>query len=101
MNNKNLPFEPTFNRVLLKRDDLFEEVKRKSGLIIPESASKNAAPSTGIVLSCGQTCDDPIKELVGKRVMFSRFAGDWLKFPNIEEEYYICADQDILGVCNY
>ena len=90
------PIRPIFNRVLLKRD--LAEEKSKGGIILSAKFDvKHSAPSFGEVLEVGGTCDDPVKELKGKRVMFSRFAGDWLKFPNIEEEYFICSDEDILG----
>lgn len=86
------PLRPIFNRVLLKREQAF----KNSTIIIPEMASKSNAPSIGIVLDVGSTCDDPVKELINKKVMFSRFAGDWLKIPGVEEEYFLCSDEDIL-----
>jgi co-chaperonin GroES (HSP10) len=90
---KKYPIRPIFNRVLLKREQAFT----KSTIIVPEGAAKSNAPSIGIVLDLGSTCDDPVKELLGKKVMFSRFAGDWIKIPNVEEEYFLCSDEDILG----
>lgn len=92
----NYPLKPFFNRVLLKRE--LAEEKTKSGLIInTETTIKKNAPSIGIVLDVGETCDDPIKNLIGKRVLFSRFAGDWITLPGVKEEYFICSDEDILG----
>ncbi len=88
------PLRPIFNRVLLKREI---EKQTKGGIIIPDKHAKAAASTTGIVLDVGATCDDPVKELKGKKVMFSRFAGDWLKFEGVEDEYYLCSDEDILG----
>lgn len=90
------PLRPIFNRVLLKRD--LAEEKSKGGIILSTKFdTKHNAPTFAEVLEVGETCDDPVKELKGKKVMFSRFAGDWLKFPGIEEEYYLCSDEDILG----
>ncbi len=94
------PIKPMFNRVLIQRDGA--EVKSTGGIILnPIADQKKNAPSTGTILDIGESCDDPIKLLKGKRVMFARFAGDWLKFPNIEEEYFICSDEDILGEIFY
>jgi co-chaperonin GroES (HSP10) len=97
----NLPFKPFFNRVLLKRE--MADEKSKGGIIVHLNAdhTKRNAPCVATVLDVGATCDDPIKDLIGKRIMFSRFAGDWLKIPNSEEEYYICSDEDILGEVLY
>ena len=90
------PIKPFFNRILLKRS--LAEEKSKGGIILSaKSDPKHGAPCIGEVLEIGNTCDDFILELRGKKVMFSRFAGDWLKFPGIEEEYFICSDEDILG----
>lgn len=91
------PIRPIFNRVLIKRD--LAEEKSKGGIIVnwDQEKQKHRASSMGTILEIGATCDDPVKELRGKRVMFSRFAGDWLKFPGIDEEYFLCSDEDILG----
>lgn len=88
------PLRPIFNRVLLKREIVKET---KGGIILPDKFAKSSSSTIGIVLDVGGTCDDPVKALKGKKVMFSRFAGDWLKFEGIEEEYYLCSDEDILG----
>lgn len=90
------PLRPIFNRVLIKRE--MAEEKSKGGIIVNVTKDpKINAPTTGIVLDVGTECDPPVQELKGKKVMFSRFAGDWIKIPNIEEEYYLCSDEDILG----
>lgn len=88
---------PIFNRVLLKRE--MAEEKSKGGIIVNFNTDKikQNAPSIGFVLDIGSSCDDPVKELIGKKVMFSRFAGDWIRLPGSEEEYFICSDEDILG----
>ncbi len=84
---------PLFARVLLERQSL----QNKTSLIIPKSAEKRNAPSEGVVLSVGPTCDESIKALVGKRVLFGRFAGDWFEDPSSGTEFYICADEDIIA----
>jgi len=89
------PLRPIFNRVLIERETA--EEKSKGGIILHTKDPKINAPTIGIVLDAGTECDQPVKELIGKKVMFSRFAGDWIKIPNIEKEYYLCSDEDILG----
>lgn len=81
---------PKFARVLIERE------KVKSTLIIPESAEKRNAPAHGRIIAAGPTCDDEIKKLVGKTVIFGRHAGDWIKAPD-GSEIYICQDEDILA----
>lgn len=90
---KKLPIKPFFNRVLLEREQAAD--KTKGGIIIP-GADKNP-PSIGLVLDVGESCDEPIKKLVGKRVLFARLAGDWIRLPNVEKVYFLCSDEDILG----
>jgi co-chaperonin GroES (HSP10) len=89
------PLRPIFNRVLIKRD--IADQKSKGGIILHVKDPKINAPTIGVVLDVGTECDQPVQELKGKKVMFSRFAGDWIKIPNVEEEYYLCSDEDILG----
>jgi co-chaperonin GroES (HSP10) len=90
------PLRPIFNRVLIKRE--VAEQKSAGGIILNINKDpKINAPSIGLVLDVGERCDPPVQELKGKKVMFSRFAGDWIKIPNVEEEYYLCLDEDILG----
>jgi chaperonin GroES len=84
---------PLFARVLLKRDS----VQTKSKLIIiPEQAEKRLAPTTGIVIAVGPTCDESIKP--GQHVVFGQHAGAWVKLPGSDEEHFVCQDEDIIGV---
>ena len=84
--------EPLFARVVLER----EKVKTVSGLIIPESAEKRNAPARGIVRAVGPNADDSVKKLIGKSVLFGKFAGDWMKLPN-GDEIYVTQDEDIIA----
>jgi len=95
MSKKKYPFKPTFDRVLLQRENA--ETRSKGGIILKPAVEKRDAPSIGLILDVGPTCDPTITKLIGKRVMFARFAGDWITIPDVKEEYYICSDQDIIG----
>jgi chaperonin GroES len=84
-------FTPLFARVLLERETL-----KVGKIIIPESAEKRNAPTKGRVVACGPTCDESVKVLVGRTVLFGKFAGDWIK--DGDKEIFIVQDEDILGV---
>ena len=91
-NMAQIPFQPLFARVLLERED-----KEKIGsIIIPESAKSRYSPAEGRIVAVGHTVDESIKELIGKVVMFAKFAGDWLEIDG--RKYFICQDEDVLGV---
>ena len=82
--------KPLFARVILERESL----KSKTSLIIPEVAEKRNAPSRGLVIAVGPTADDSVKSLIGKTVLFGKFAGDWIK--DGDKEVYVVQDEDIL-----
>lgn len=88
----NIPFTPLFARVLLRR-----EKKEKIGsIILPEQAIGKYNKEEGVIVAVGHTCDDVIKELIGQKVMFAKFSGAWTKIK--DEEYFMCQDEDLLGV---
>ena len=86
------PLTPLFARVVLERESL----KSSSGLIIPDSVSQRNAHNRGIILAVGPTADESLKDMIGKVVLFGKFAGDWIKVG--DRELYIVQDEDILGV---
>ena len=77
---------------MVERDTL----KTKTGIIIPESAAKRNAPAQGVVIAVGKECEDWVRDLKGRRVIFGRHAGDWIK--DGEREVYILQEEDILAV---
>jgi co-chaperonin GroES (HSP10) len=96
-----MKYEPKFGRVLIER-----EVKRASGLIIPESAAKRNAPCVGKIVALGESAgwteayengeSKTIQTMnVGDSVLFGRHAGAWI---DGEETLFICQDEDILAV---
>lgn len=89
--SEKLPFRPLFARVLLERP----KVEKVGSIIIPESIQSRHAPAKGTILAVGDTCDESVKALVNREVLFAKFAGDWIKIG--EKEYFICMDEDILG----
>lgn len=87
-----VPFTPLFARVLLKR----EKVDKVGSIILPDSAANKYNPEEGILVALGHTADEVLKDLVGKKVMFAKYSGAWIKIQDVE--YFMCQDEDLLGV---
>jgi co-chaperonin GroES (HSP10) len=83
---------PFLNRVVIKRATMKDTIKTK--LIIPEAADKRHAQDEGILLQVGDTVPEQIKNHIGKKVIFAKYAGAWIKIG--DEECFICNDEDIL-----
>lgn len=89
--------EPLFARVILERP---VETQTKGGVLIPENSAKRNLLPKGVVKDVGNTCEDYIRDLIGKEVYFAKFAGDWIKLDD-KTEVYICQEEDILGVVHH
>ncbi len=90
---------PLFDRVLVKRTE--EATKTKSGLFIPDSASKEKpVQGTVVAVGSGRVSDDgkvtalTVKE--GDKVVFGKYAGTEIKLDG--EERLILREDDILGI---
>ncbi len=81
---------PLFARVLLKR----EKKDKVGSIIIPETIANKWAPDEGVVVAVGHTVDKEIRDLIGKKVMFAKYSGSWIKIK--DEEYFICQEEDLL-----
>jgi chaperonin GroES len=92
---------PLADRVLVKPGNPSDGKKTKSGIIIPETVSKDL-PEMGEVLAVGEgkTLDDgrliPVKVKVGDLVLFSKYGPDEVKIDN--EKYFIIREEAILAV---
>ncbi len=87
-----IPFTPLFARVLLKRN----KVEKVGSIILPNAATNKYNPEEGIIVAVGHTVDEVLKDLVGTKVMFAKYSGAWIKIS--DEEYFMCQDEDLLGV---
>lgn len=87
-----IPFTPLFARVLLKRD----KINKIGSIIIPDIAANKYNPEEGILIAVGHTADEVLTDLIGKKVMFAKHSGAWIKIQ--DEEYFMCQDEDLLGV---
>lgn len=97
---REIPFEPVFARCVIYRPDQLREQAKKSNIIIPDNVNTTRhAKNKGILLKCGDTCDQKIKDAIGKEVIFARYAGDTLDEIEIDGvKIFICQDEDILGI---
>ena len=86
-----MKIEPLFSYVVLERQKL-----KSSSIIIPETAEKRLAPSCGVVVATGRMCEDDVKALVGKLVLFKQHAGAWVKTPD-GKEYFSLEEKDLIG----
>lgn len=87
-----IPFTPLFARVLLKRN----KTDKIGSIILPETAKDKYNPEEGLLIATGHTADDAVKEMIGQKVMFAKYSGAWIKIK--DEEYFLCQDEDLLGV---
>jgi chaperonin GroES len=90
---------PLGDRVVVKPAE--REDKTKSGIFLPDTASKER-PMEGTVLSVGDgRLDDngrrvPMNVKAGDKVLFAKYGGTEYKVDDIE--YLILSEKDILGV---
>lgn len=87
-----MSLKPFWAFMILKR----ESIQSRTKLIIPETALMRNAPNEGVVIEVGPTAEDHIKELKGRRILFKKQAGDWLKYKG--EEYFVCHEEDVLAL---
>lgn len=91
---------PLGDRVLVKPVSEEELSKTSSGIIIPETVSKEK-PETGTVIAVGEgKWEDgkrvPVSVKVGDKVVFSRYGYDEVKLEG--EEYYILKEENVLAI---
>lgn len=93
---------PLGDRILLKPTEKEEGIATASGIIIPDTVSKEK-PEQGVVVAVGEGRWENGKRIsvsvkVGDKVVFSRYGYDEVKID--EKEYYILKEENILAVIN-
>lgn len=85
--------EPVGRRVLVQR--LEEEDKKKSGIIVPDTAKEK--PQEGIVKNVAKVGkdDDPLPVKKGDKILFGKYSGTEIEYDG--EEYLILSEDDILA----
>lgn len=91
---------PLNDRVVVRPFSGEDSLESQSGIIIPETVSKEK-PEQGIVIAVGEgRWDDgervPMSVKVGDKVVFSRYGYDDIKVDG--EEYYILKEENILAI---
>lgn len=94
--------EPLNDRILLKPLTEEEMSTTKSGIIIPDTVSKEK-PEQGTVIAVGEGRWEngkriPVSVKVGDRVVFSRYGYDEVKLDGVE--YYCLKEENILAIIN-
>lgn len=101
MNKNKSKITPLGDRILVKPLSLDESKKTKSGIIIPETVSKER-PEQGkvIAIGAGRVNDDgkviPLRVKVGDTVLFSKYGPDEVKIDG--EEYFILREDQVLAI---
>ena len=97
--NDDFRIRPLGDRVVLKPVE--REEKTKSGIFLPDTASKER-PMEGTILAVGPgRLDDYGRHVsmnvkVGDKVLFAKYGGTEYKVDDIE--YLILSEKDILGI---
>ncbi len=92
--------KPLGDRILLKSIEADEINKTASGIIIPDTVSKEK-PEQGMVIAVGEGRWEkgariPVSVKVGDKVVFSRYGYEEVKLDGVE--YYILKEENILAV---
>ena len=91
-----IPFEPFGDRLLLKPEN--PEVKRKSGILIPDDAQERPQEAVVLAVGSGKMLDTgkrvPIEANVGDVVIYSRNGAFIIKQDDVE--YLILSERDVL-----
>lgn len=86
--------KPVGDRLLVKA--VKEEETTKSGIVLPESVSKEKR-TEGEIIAIGS--GEKVSQLnlkVGQKVLYSKYGGDEIKID--EEEYKIIGHEDVLAI---
>jgi len=89
-------FNPIFDRVLIKRStSALQKKVERAGLITPDTIKEKYQSSEGVLVKCGDSCDDIVKSMIGKDILFARYSGDDIKIG--DDEFVLATDKDIFG----
>jgi len=90
---------PAEQRIVVLPDEK-EERRTSMGIILPQTSEEDR-PETGVIVAVGKgDIDNPMKYLVGQRVIFSQYAGLSIRinFDKYGEHIYKVMNQaDIIG----
>lgn len=94
-------FEPSYDRILIKREkSALERKMEKATLIMADNLKDNYKSAEGVLIKCGPTADDEAIKLIGKRILFAKYSGEDIIVPlpdGGKEEFVLATDTDIFG----
>jgi len=89
---------PIGEKVVVKPDP--EEIKTKSGIVLPDTAKEKPQEGTVVAVGTGRILDNgqkvPHEVKIGDKVLYSKYGGTEVKVE--EEEYIILSERDILAI---
>ena len=90
--------KPIGDRVVVKPEP--EELKTKSGIVLPDSAKEKPQEGTVIAVGSGRVLDNgqkiPVEVKIGDKVIYSKNGGTEIKIE--KEDYIILSERDILAI---
>ena len=98
---KTMKIRPLGDKVLVRTAKEANQTKTKSGIIIPDTVSKER-PEEGVVMAVGEgrRLDNgqivPLKVRKGDHIIFSKYGPDEIKIN--DEEYLIVSESNILAI---
>lgn len=101
MKNTKITIKPLGDRVLVEAIDLENSEKTKSGIIIPDTVSKEKSEQGKIIaVGEGKRTDDgkliPMSVKKGQKILFSKYGPDEVKVDG--KEYFIISEANILAI---
>lgn len=94
-------FAPAYDRVLIKRElSSLERRTQKSGIVLTDQTKETTMSAEGYICGYGPTANQEAKNLLGKRVLFSKYTGDDIFVPlpdGTREQFILAVDKDIYG----
>ena len=93
--------KPLGDRVLVEPLAVNESGMTKSGIIIPDTVTKER-PEQGLIVAvgAGRMTDQgklmPLKVKVGQKILFSKYGPDEIKIK--DKEYFIISESNILAI---
>ncbi|MEK7650288.1 MAG: co-chaperone GroES [Patescibacteria group bacterium] len=96
-----MSIKPLGDRVLVEAIDLENSEKTKSGIIIPDTVSKEKSEQGKIIaVGEGKRTDDgkliPMSVKKGQKILFSKYGPDEVKVDG--KEYFIISESNILAI---
>ena len=96
---------PTGYRILVKPDNV-EQITKSGIVLVTDEKLERPAQHVGTLVSVGKqawkafskTYDGEPWAYVGDRIIYSKYAGKFVKDPETQEEFVIMNDEDVVAI---